>query len=151
SDGVATGERLEQFHVDHPPSAFFKPDPGFTVLVRALIETGDYDAVVSTYAWTAPMFLGLSRLLRTVCDVQDVFHQNAAQARQATGAQTSFAIPRATEELLWTQWDVLVAISAKDRATIAPAIGPTQTLVTAAHARPIGSQSQAGCDDVIAY
>ena len=89
-----------------------------------------HQAVVATYAWTAPTFAGLTRDVLRVCDVQDIMHKHAEACSRATGEVTSFSLPPATEEFLWRQWDVLLAITPEDQTRISRVTLPDQHVLS---------------------
>ena len=121
------------------------------MLVRSLLEAEPYQAVVATYAWTAPAFAGLTRDVLRVCDVQDILHQHAEACSRATGEATSFALPTATEEFLWRQFDVLLAITPEDEIRISQVTLPHQHVLTVRHAVPTANAASPGADDVALY
>ena len=152
SDAIEVANRLAAFYGDRElPRQDMRPSARFTTLVRSLIDAEPYAAVISTYAFTAPIFAGLSRRVLTVCDVQDVIHEHADACQRATGQPGDFTMSEATETFLWRQWDVLVAITPRDEARIRRDILPHQHLMSAGHAVPCASDAAPGMDDVAFY
>ena len=122
------------------------------MLVRSLLEAEAYRAVIATYAFTAPIFAGLGRHVLTICDVQDIMHEHAGACARATGQTTTFSLPAATEEFLWRQWDVLIAITPEDEARIGRDLLPQQHLLLARHAaEALAAAPNIGSDDVALY
>jgi len=153
SDEETCSRRLTAFYGCHElPPANMRPSAPLTMLVRALIEAGSYQAAIATYAFTAPIFSGLRRPILTVCDTQDVMHEHSDACQQATGQKSTFTLPQATEEFLWRQWDVLVAITPEDEARIRRDMLPNQHLIGARHASGTCAPAAApGADDVALY
>ena len=153
SNGQTIDERFERFHAEYPPSSSncFRPDTAFTMLVRALIEGGDYVAVVANYVWTAPIFVDLARRVLLVCDTHDIMSEHAASAELVRGEATIFSLPRTTEEYLWQHWDVLIAVTERDRIQMAPFIRPHQRLLHVSHAYPCEAAERPGPDDDVLY
>ena len=153
SEEEACERRLTAFYSGHElPAHHLRPSAGLTTLVRSLLDAQPYRAVISTYAWTAPVFAGLSRRVPIVCDVQDIMHEHADRCERATGQSTTFALPEATEAFLWRQWDVLLAITPEDEARIGRDLLPGQKLLSVRHAAAaIAGSPCAGADDVALY
>ncbi len=152
SDDELCTQRLNAFYSGHDlPALYQRPSSALTMLVRSLLEAEPYQAVVATYAWTAPAFAGLTRDVLRVCDVQDILHQHAEACSRATGEATSFALPTATEEFLWRQFDVLLAITPEDEIRISHVTLPHQHVLTVRHAVPTANAASLGADDVALY
>jgi len=152
SDDDACAGRLEQFYAGfEPPPRHLRPSAALTALVRALLDSESYAAVMATYAFTAPIFRDLRRRVLTICDVQDILHAHAQACLDATGQASAFALPAATEAYLWRQWDVVVAITPEDGARIRPALLPHQHLVVSRHAAPCSVSPSPGADDIALY
>lgn len=152
SDEAACTARLEAFYSGRElPPAHMRPSAPLTTLVRALVEAEPYRAVLATYAFTAPIFVGLQRRVFTICDVQDVMHEHAEACARATGQASSFTMPPDTESFLWRQWDALVAITPDDEARITRDLRPGQHLLSARHASPCAASPAPGADDVALY
>lgn len=144
--------RTMAFYAGHElPAAHLRPSSALTALVRSLLDASPYRAVLSTYAWTAPIFADLARPVLRVLDVQDILHEHADACRRATGASTTFSLPRATEEFLWRQWDQLIAISPEDDDRIRRDLLPGQRLMCVRHAVAPASAPSPGRDDVALY
>ena len=153
SDDAAWTRRLTAFYAGHElPQAYMRPSAGLTALVRSLLEAEPYIAVVSSYAFSAPMFSGLGRRVLTVCDLHDILHEHGDACQRTTGKSSSFSLPEATEAFLWRQWDVLIAITPEDKARISSDILPHQHLVTARHAPgSCAAKASPGTNDVALY
>ena len=135
SDDAVWSRRVTAFYAGHElPQAYMRPSAGLAALVRGLLEAEPYTAVVSSYAFTAPLFTGLSRRVLTICDLHDILHEHGDACQRTTGKASSFSLPEATEAFLWRQWDVLIAITPEDKARISSDILPHQQLLTARHA-----------------
>jgi hypothetical protein len=134
------------------PLHHMRPSAALASLTRSLLEADSYDAVVATYAFTAPIFSGLHRRVLTVCDVQDILHEHADACSKTTGKSSSFILPAATEAFLWRQFDVLVAITPEDKARIQADVLPHQLLLSARHAlSAFAAAPRPGVDDVALY
>lgn len=151
SAGETHARALRAMYARHVPSPLLQPSAALTALVRAVLEAEAYDAVVSVYAWTAPIFPGLARPVKTICDVQDILHRHAAACLQATGKATVFSLHPETERHLWRQWDALLAITPEDHDEIAGAVRPGQPVLTVPHALPIADAPAPGEDGVVFY
>jgi hypothetical protein len=149
----ACERRVNAFYSGHElPAHHLRPSAALTTLVRALVDVESYRAVMSTYAWTAPIFAGLSKPMLTICDVQDIMHEHADACHRATGQSTTFALPEATESFLWRQWDVLLAITPEDQERIERDLLPRQTLMSVRHAASTMAPAPApGLNDVALY
>lgn len=152
-DEDACERRLTAFYSGHElPAHHLRPSAALTTLVRALIDVDSYRAVMSTYAWTAPIVAGLSKRVLTICDVQDIMHEHADACHRATGQLTTFSLPEATESFLWRQWDVLLAITPEDQERIERDVLPRQTLMSVRHAASsIASCPAPGLNDIALY
>jgi glycosyltransferase involved in cell wall biosynthesis len=142
---------LRAMYERHVPSPRLQPSAALAALVRAALEAEPYDAVVSVYAWTAPIYPCLARPVKTICDVQDILHRHAAACLDATGRATVFSLHPETERHLWRQWDALLAITPDDHDEIASAVRPRQHVLTVPHALPIADGPAPGEDDVVFY
>ena len=153
SDEAAWARRLTAFYAGHElPQAYMRPSAGLAGLVRGLLEAEPYTAVVSSYAFTAPLYSDLSRRVLTVCDLHDILHEHGDACQRTTGKESSFSLPEATEAFLWRQWDVLIAITPEDKARISSEILPHQQLVTARHApAQCVSKATPGRNDIALY
>ena len=153
SDDGAWTRRLTEFYAGRElPHPYMRPSAGLAGLVRGLLEAEPYTAVVSSYAFSAPLFAGLSRRVLTVCDLHDILHEHAESCQRSTGKSSSFSLPEATETFLWRQWDVLVAITPEDKARISADILPHQRLVAARHAPASwAAKATPGRNDVALY
>ena len=153
SDDAAWSRRLTAFYAGHElPQAYMRPSAGLAALVRGLLEAEPYTAVVSSYAFTAPLFSGLSRRVLTVCDLHDILHEHGDACQRSTGKSSSFSLPEATEAFLWRQWDVLIAITPEDKARISSDVLPHQQVVTARHTPTSwAGKATPGADDVALY
>lgn len=153
SDEHAWARRLTSFYAGHElPQAYMRPSAGLAGLVRGLLEAEPYVAVVSSYAFTAPLYSGLSRRVLTVCDLHDILHEHGDACQRTTGKESSFSLPEATEAFLWRQWDALVAITPEDKARISSDILPHQQLLTARHApAQCVDKANPGDNDVALY
>ena len=153
SEEEACRRRLMAFYSGHElPAAHLRPSAALTTLVRSLLEAEAYRAVIATYAFTAPIFAGLGRHVLTICDVQDIMHEHAGACARATGQTTTFSLPASTEEFLWRQWDVLIAITPEDEARIGRDLLPQQHLLLARHAAEVlAAAPDVGTDDVALY
>jgi Glycosyltransferase 99 family N-terminal domain/Glycosyl transferases group 1 len=157
--GAQSGEeeacerRLTAFYSGHePPAHHLRPSAALTSLVRALIGVESYCAVMSTYAWTAPIFAGLSKKVLTICDVQDIMHEHSDACHRATGQSTTFSLPESTEAFLWRKWDVLLAITPDDEQRIERDLLPRQRLMSVRHAASsIASAAAPGLNDIALY
>ena len=83
----------------------------------------DYTAVISSYAWTAPIFGPLANRALRIVDLLDVMSLHGARCEQATGGSSQFTMARETEEYLWRQWDVLLAITPEEAGLSGPRCG----------------------------
>jgi glycosyltransferase involved in cell wall biosynthesis len=119
------------------PRASFCPGTALTVAVRGLLDAVDYTAVITTYAWTAPIFEPLARRALRILDVQDIISQHGERSEKATGERSEFWMPLDTEQFLWRKWDVLLAITDEEARDIAGALRPAQHLLTVGHAVPM--------------
>jgi succinoglycan biosynthesis protein ExoO len=72
-----------------------------------------------------------------IADLQDVLSVHARRHGEVTGTPGAFSLSEATERFLWTQWDVLLAITQDDVALIAPHRRPSQCLMAVPHATPV--------------
>jgi len=153
SEQDAWNRRLAAFYAGYElPQQHMRPSAALASLTRSLLEADTYEAVVATYAFTAPLFAGLSRRVLTVCDVQDILHEHADACHQATGKASTFTLPVATEAFLWRQFDVLVAITPEDKSRIRADVLPHQVLLSARHAlASFADRPQPGTDDVALY
>src|SRR5262249_12041542 len=134
--------------VEAPP-ANLATTGALTMAVRGMLEANEYTAVISTYAWTAPIFGPLEHRALRICDAQDVLYLHGERSLQATGQSTTFWMPEATERFLWRQWDVLLAISPEEAQVMASSIRPTQRLLTMGHAVPMSAVKPATGHHVI--
>ena len=153
SEQDAWNRRLAAFYAGYElPLQHMRPSAALASLTRSLLEADTYEAVVATYAFTAPLFANLSRKVLTVCDVQDILHEHADACQQTTGKSSSFTLPAATEAFLWRQFDVLVAITPEDKSRIRADALPHQVLLSARHAlASFADGPRPGADDVALY
>jgi len=153
SEQDAWNRRLAAFYAGYElPLQHMRPSAALASLTRSLLEAETYEAVVATYAFTAPLFAGLSRRVLTICDVQDILHEHADACSKTTGKSSSFTLPAATEAFLWRQFDVLVAITPEDKSRIRADVLPHQVLLSARHAlSSFAEGARPGIDDVALY
>jgi len=155
SDDRRLAQDWKTFYSGLPePPANLTAGGALTMAVRGLLEASDYNAVISTYAWTAPIFEPLERRALRICDAQDVLHLHGERSVQATGKSTVFAMAEETERFLWRKWDVLLAISPEEAQIMAPTLRPTQRLLTMGHAVRTQEPSESAqpareCDHVV--
>lgn len=152
SDDTRIHAAWEAFYDGHDaPSWNLCPGSALTAMVRSLLDAVEYTAVVSSYAWTAPIFDGMAgRVLRLV-DLHDILSDHVARCRQATGRDAPFVLASETERFLWQHWDGLLAITAEEAAVIAPTLRPEQQLLTVPHAVAIAPQQRHPEPDTIVY
>ena len=135
SDDARITSEWDAFYCGHePPAANLTPGTALTTTVRGLLDAFEYTAVISSYAWTAPIFAGIAPTVLRIVDLHDIISLHGARSERATGHRSPFSLPEDTEEFLWRQWDVLLAITHDEARTIAPVLRPSQKLVTARHA-----------------
>jgi glycosyltransferase involved in cell wall biosynthesis len=125
------------------------PGSALTLLARGLVEAMNYTAVIGTYAWTAPIFEPFAGRVLRISDVQDILHLHGQRSLKATGTTTNFYMNAETEAFLWRKWDVLLAITPEEARVMAPALRPTQTLVTVPHAVKVVTQDDRGGERVL--
>jgi glycosyltransferase involved in cell wall biosynthesis len=138
SDERGMAESWKTFYSGMPePHAMLMAGGALTMAVRGLLEANDYNAVISTYAWTAPIFSPLSPGTLRICDTQDILHVHGQRSQKATGDTSAFWMPEETERFLWRKWDALIAISPEEADMMQPWLRPAQRLITMGHATRI--------------
>ncbi len=141
----------EAFYAAHePPPPNLTPGTALTVAARGLLDALPYDAVLSSYAWTAPIYEPLARRALRIVDLHDIVSLHAQRQMQATAAPAVYAIAEATERHLWTKWDVLLAITPEEAALVAAHRRPSQRVLTIPHAMPTVDAPD-GDPDVFVY
>lgn len=134
SDDARLRSAWDAFYAGYePPSWNLCPGTALTGVVRGLLDAVDYTAVISSYAWTAPMFEGLARRALRIVDLHDILSIHAARCGETTGTVAPFSMTMQTEQFLWRQWDVLLAITPEEAGVIAPVLSPSQRLLTVPH------------------
>jgi glycosyltransferase involved in cell wall biosynthesis len=153
ADALRLHDEWEAFYAGYdPPPPNLSAGTALTSVVRGLLDTGEYAAVIATYAWTAPIFARVPPHVLRVVDVQDVISLHAERARAATGTMPAFSMAVETERFLWRQWDVLLAITPDEARAIAPFLRPSQRLLTVPHAVAIaGDDAKVDAADTVVY
>src|SRR5690606_27642727 len=125
----------ERFYEGHEqPSWNLSPGSALTAVVRSLLDAVPYTAVISSYAWTAPIFTTAPDDVLRIVDLHDVLSHHASRCLETTGRRARYTPPFGTDRRLWWQWDVLLAIARDEAALIEPARRPDQRLLTVPHA-----------------
>ncbi len=126
------------------------PGTALTMLVRALVDGMDYAAVVSSYAWTAPIFDPLPRRVLRIVDLHDVIAVHGRRASEATGRPSPYSMEARTEHYLWRAWDVLLAITPEEARLVAAQARPSQAVLCVPHAvSPV--EAAAGAPGTVVY
>jgi glycosyltransferase involved in cell wall biosynthesis len=135
SDDARLYAEWERFYEGHEqPSWNLSPGSALTAVVRSLLDAVPYTAVISSYAWTAPIFTTAPDDVLRIVDLHDVLSHHASRCLETTGRQAPFTLPFDTERMLWRHWDVLLAITRDEAALIEPTLRPDQRLLTVPHA-----------------
>jgi hypothetical protein len=148
SDDARTTDEVEAFYGGYEAPTFV-PGTALTAIVRGLLDAVDYTAVISSYAWTAPIFEPLANRALRIVDLLDVMSLHGARCEQATGGSSQFTMARETEEYLWRQWDVLLAITPEEAAVVGPSLRPAQRLLTVPHAVNVQNPGASAGQDVV--
>lgn len=148
SDDLRTTDEIEAFYGGYEAPTFV-PGTALTAVVRGLLDAVDYTAVIASYAWTAPIFEPLANRALRIVDLLDVMSLHGARCEQATGGSSQFTMARETEEYLWRQWDVLLAITPEEAAVVGPSLRPAQRLLTVPHAVNVQHPAASAGHDVV--
>jgi Glycosyl transferases group 1 len=132
------------------PAASLTPGTAITRAVRNLLEQIDYTAVISSYAWTAPIFEPLEHRALRIVDLHDIISLHSVRSQAATGSVSPYSLSERTEAFLWRKWDVLLAITPEEANIVASTLRVTQRLLTIPHAAHIPASTK-GNETVVVY
>jgi glycosyltransferase involved in cell wall biosynthesis len=131
----------------------YELNANFYTFVKYLLESSDYLAVIANYVLSTPICFGLSGKIMKILDVHDIMNDHSNSCQKMNIPQTSFPVVSWKTELkLFNVWDVIMAITKKDRIKIQSGLSSHKNIVSVPYpCNKILNKSQPGNNNRFLY